>query len=61
MFTYKDRMEKSRVATAELQAGRPGYRALLEHFIDVSVAALKVGYGNLGVEFACGPQIGPQS
>lgn len=47
----KDRMEKSRVATAELQAGRAGYRALLEHFIDVSVAALKVGYGNLGVEF----------
>jgi len=25
--------------------------ALLGHFIDVSVAALKVGYGNLGVEF----------
>ena len=47
----KDRMEKSRVATAKLQAGRAGYKALLDHFIDVSVAALKVGYGNLGVEF----------
>lgn len=47
----KDRMELSRVATAQLQAGRRGYRALLDHFIDVSVAALKVGYGNLGVEF----------
>lgn len=47
----KDRMERSRVATAELQAGRAGYRALLEHFINVSVAALKLGYGNLGVEF----------
>lgn len=46
-----DRMEASRVATAQLQAGRRGYRALLDHFIDVSVAALKVGYGNLGVEF----------
>jgi len=45
------RMEASRVATAELQAGRAGYRALLDHFIAVSVAALKVGYGNLGVEF----------
>ena len=45
------RMEVSRVATAELQSGRRGYRALLDHFIDVSVAALKVGYGNLGVEF----------
>lgn len=47
----KARMERSRVATAELQAGRAGYMALLGHFIDVSVAALKVGYGNLGVEF----------
>jgi len=47
----KVRMERSRVATAELQAGRAGYMALLGHFIDVSVAALKVGYGNLGVEF----------
>ena len=46
-----DRMEKSRLATAQLQAGRRGYRALLDHFVDVSVAALKVGYGNLGVEF----------
>ncbi len=46
-----DRMEASRVATAQLQSGRRGYRALLDHFINVSVAALKVGYGNLGVEF----------
>ena len=46
-----ERMDVSRVATAELQAGCRGYRALLDHFIDVSVAALKVGYGNLGVEF----------
>lgn len=45
------RMERSRAATAELQAGRAGYRALLDHFINVSVAALKVGYGGLGVEF----------
>lgn len=45
------RMERSRVATAQLQAGRRGYRALLDHFIGVSIAALKVGYGNLGVEF----------
>jgi len=46
-----ERMELSRKATAELQAGRPGYRALLEHFINVSIAALKVDYGRLGVEF----------
>ena len=45
------RMERSRVATAELQAGRPGYKALLDHFITVSIASLKQGYGSLGVEF----------
>ena len=47
----KDRMIRSREATAELQAGRAGYRALLDHFIAVSIAALKKGYGALGVEF----------
>ena len=49
--TDKDRMKLSREATAELQSGRAGYRALLDHFVTVSIAALKVGYGNLGVEF----------
>lgn len=46
-----ERMERSRKATAELQQGRAGYRALLEHFITVSIAALKKGYGAMGVEF----------
>jgi len=46
-----NRMDRSRVATAELQAGRPGYRALLDHFITVSILSLKKGYGDLGVEF----------
>ncbi len=46
-----ERMERSRLATAELQSGRPGYRALLDHFITVSIKALKKGYGDLGVEF----------
>jgi arginyl-tRNA synthetase len=46
-----ERMERSRIATAELQAGRKGYRALLDHFINVSVEALKEGYGRLGVAF----------
>ena len=45
------RNERSQRAVAELQAGRPGYRALLRHFIDVSVAALKVDYGFLNVSF----------
>lgn len=45
------RNERSQKAVAELQAGRPGYRALLKHFIDVSVAALKVDYEFLNVHF----------
>ena len=46
-----NRLEQSRVATAELQAGRRGYRALLEHFIAESIKALKKGYGSLNVDF----------
>ncbi len=45
------RMEKARVATAELQQGRPGYRALWQHFFDVSVEMMKRDYGALGVHF----------
>ena len=45
------RNERSQKAVAELQAGRLGYRVLLQHFIDVSVAALKVDYAFLNVEF----------
>ncbi len=45
------RNERSRKATAELQAGRPGYRALLAHFIAVSIAALKADFDALGVHF----------
>ena len=45
------RNARSQRAVAELQAGRPGYRALLQHFIDVSVAALKVDYAFLNVSF----------
>ena len=45
------RLERSRRATAELQAGRPGYRALLAHFIAVSIAALKADFDALGVHF----------
>jgi len=45
------RNERSQKAVAELQAGRPGYRALLRHFIDVSVEALKVDYAFLDVSF----------
>lgn len=46
-----ERNARSRKATAELQAGRAGYRALLRHFINVSIAALKEDFGALGVHF----------
>ncbi|WP_225771307.1 arginine--tRNA ligase [Inquilinus sp. Marseille-Q2685] len=45
------RMEESRKATAELQAGRPGYRALWQHFIDVSIAGMQREFDSLGVHF----------
>ena len=38
-------------ATAELQQGRRGYRALLKHILDVSVTDLKKNYDSLNVEF----------
>ena len=43
--------ERARRATAELQAGRPGYRALWAHFVAVSRAALQREFHALGVEF----------
>ena len=39
------------LATAELQSGRAGYRALIQHFINVSIASLKVDYDRLNVSF----------
>jgi len=45
------RLEAARRATAELQAGRPGYRALWRHFHDVSAEGLRREFGSLGVLF----------
>ena len=45
------RLEEARKATAELQAGRPGYRALWQHFFDVSRVGLEREWGSLGVHF----------
>jgi arginyl-tRNA synthetase len=45
------RMELARQATAELQAGRPGYRALWRHFYDVSHVGLEREFGSLGIHF----------
>lgn len=44
-------LEASRKATAELQAGRPGYRALWQHFIDVSLEEMRADFASLGVAF----------
>ena len=46
-----ERLEAARLATAELQAGRPGYRALWQHFHDVSAVGLKREFASLGVVF----------
>lgn len=38
-------------ATVDLQQGRPGYRALWKHFVEISIKALKEDFAKLGVEF----------
>lgn len=43
--------EAARMATAELQQGRPGYVALWKHFVAVSRAALMRDFADLGVHF----------
>ena len=43
--------DRARKATAELQAGRPGYRALWQHFVAVSRTALTREFGALDVTF----------
>ncbi|MDF1596483.1 MAG: arginine--tRNA ligase [Acidimicrobiia bacterium] len=43
--------EAARQATLELQDGRPGYRALWQHFRTVSIDAMREVYEDLGVHF----------
>ncbi|MGB8366478.1 MAG: arginine--tRNA ligase [Rhizomicrobium sp.] len=45
------RLDEARAATAELQAGRPGYRALWRHFFAVSEHGLRREFASLGVTF----------
>lgn len=45
------RLEAARRATVDLQAGRPGYRALWRHFVAVSEKGLEREFGALGVRF----------
>jgi arginyl-tRNA synthetase len=46
-----DMQEAARQATFELQQGHAGYRALWQHFKDVSVAAVKRNYDRMGIHF----------
>jgi arginyl-tRNA synthetase len=45
------RLEAARRATVDLQAGRPGYRALWKHFVRVSEEGLEREFGSLGIKF----------
>jgi arginyl-tRNA synthetase len=49
--TDDDYRDRARKATAELQAGRPGYLALWRHFVAVSRTALQREFEALGIEF----------
>ncbi|HEV7694269.1 MAG TPA: arginine--tRNA ligase [Hyphomonadaceae bacterium] len=49
--TDEARRELDRKATAELQAGRPGYRALWRHFCNVTRVGLERECASLGVKF----------
>ena len=44
-------MEKARQATFELQQGRRGYVTLWQHFVKVSVEAVKKDFDSLGIHF----------
>jgi arginyl-tRNA synthetase len=47
----EDERRAAQQATVELQQGRPGYRALWQHFRDLSIAELKADFHRLGVDF----------
>jgi arginyl-tRNA synthetase len=49
--TDETRLAEARQATAELQAGRPGYRALWQHFFNVSKVGLDREFASLGIHF----------
>jgi arginyl-tRNA synthetase len=47
----EDFAARARAAVVDLHRGRPGYRALWQHFRDESIEAIKVVYDRLGVDF----------
>ena len=48
---HEDYLKEAQDATAMLQDGKPGYRALWQHILEVSIADLKKNYEKLNVEF----------
>ena len=44
-------MEKARKATFELQQGRRGYVAIWQHFVNISIKAVKKDFDSLGIHF----------
>lgn len=46
-----ERLEIARTATAKLQAGHAGYRALWQHFIDLSIKDIKQNIALIGIDF----------
>jgi arginyl-tRNA synthetase len=44
-------MEKARQATFELQQGRRGYVALWQHFVNISIKAIKKDFDSLDIKF----------
>lgn len=48
---HDDYREEALEATFQLQNGKPGYRAVWKHIMNVSVTDLKKNYANLNVEF----------
>lgn len=48
---HDDYREEALDATFQLQNGKPGYRAIWNHIMNVSVTDLKKNYANLNVEF----------
>lgn len=48
---HEDYLQEAQQATARLQEGDTGYRALWQHILNVSIADLKKNYDKLSVEF----------
>ena len=51
MKSDPDYVATAKAATVALQNGQPGYRALWQHFRDVSIAAIRTVYDELDVSF----------